>query len=338
MSKPSVFITRILLEQGLQMVQDFCQADIWLDELPPSHEELIHHVIGKDGLLCLLTDRVDAEVMDAAGKKLKVISNCAVGVDNLDLPAATARRIPVGNTPNVLTEATADFTFALMMAAARRVVEAEHQVSSGEWKTWSLRSLLGTDFSGATLGIIGFGRIGQAVSRRAIGFGMRILFTDPNPPKIPFFMTTTSSGLSIEATRVDLNTLLKESDFISLHTPLTDKTHGMMNDATFSIMKPNAVLVNTSRGAVVDQKALYEALSSGRIFAAGLDVTDPEPLPTDSPLLHLRNCIITPHIASASWQTRNKMSLMAAENLVAGLKGERLPNCANPEVYRNEQE
>jgi glyoxylate reductase len=324
MRKPRVFITRQLLEGGRKLIQDFCDAETWPGELPPSRDELIQRLPGLDGLLCLLTDRIDVEVIEAAGPGLKVISNCAVGVDNVDVPAATARGIPVGNTPGVLTEATADFAFALLMAAARRVVEAERQVRAGGWKTWSLDYMLGADFTGATLGIVGFGRIGRAVARRASGFGMRILYSDPNPA-IP--------EPGVKANQVDFDTLLRESDFVSLHTPLTVETRGLMNATAFAKMKPTSVLVNTSRGPVVDQAALFEALMSHRILAAALDVTVPEPLPIDSPLLSLENCIIVPHIASASRETRQKMSLMAAENLIAGLKGERLPNCANPEVY-----
>jgi glyoxylate reductase len=214
--------------------------------------------------------------------------------------------------------------FALLMAAARRVVEGERLVRSGGWKTWSLDTLLGVDLVGATLGIVGFGRIGRAVARRATGFGMRIIYTDPNPA---------APEPGITAAQVDFDVLLHESDFISLHTPLTNETRGLMNAAAFAKMKPTSVLVNTSRGQVVDQSALYNALKSNRIFAAALDVTVPEPLPTDSPLLTLENCLVVPHIASASRQTRQKMSRMAAENLIAGLRGERLPNCINPEVY-----
>jgi glyoxylate reductase len=333
MPKPRVFVTRLILESGLKLVQDFCEAEIWPGELPPKRDDLLRFVHCQNGLLCLLTDQIDTEVMDAAGPGLKVISNCAVGVDNVDVPAATARGIPVGNTPGVLTEATADFTFALLMAAARRVVEGERQVRSGGWKTWSLDTLLGADFAGATLGLVGFGRIGRAVAHRATGFGMRILFSDPNVVALPRLGTGTAPEPGVEATQVDFDTLLREADFVSLHTPLTDETHELMNAAAFSKMKPTAILVNTSRGSVVDQTALYEALKSHQIFAAALDVTVPEPLPTDSPLLALENCIIVPHIASASWQARQKMSRMAAENLIAGLKGEHLPNCVNPEVY-----
>ncbi len=333
MNKPKVFVTRHILESGLRLVMDFCEADVWPGELPPNREEILNHVRGQQGLLCLLTDRIDREVMEAAGPGLKVISNCAAGVDNVDVPAATARAVPVGNTPGVLTDATADFTFALLMAAARRLAEGERQVRSGAWKTWSLDNLLGADFSGAVLGLVGFGRIGQAVARRACGFGMQIIYSDPNPNVPPDQNRVRTNETRIKAKRVELDTLLRESDFISLHTPLTGETRGLINAAAFAKMKPSAVLVNTSRGPVVDQVALFEALKSHHIFAAALDVTEPEPLPTDSPLLKLDNCIVVPHIASASWRTRQNMSRMAAENLIAGLKGEHLPNCVNPEVY-----
>ena len=324
MPKPRVFVTRRILESGLKMVQEFCDTDLWLEELPPSRQILLEHVHGMDGLLCLLTDRIDDQVMDTAGPGLKVISSFSVGIDNVDVAAATARGIPVGNTPGVLTDATADMAFALLLAAGRRIGEGAQGVRSGRWKTWGPGFMLGADLNGATLGIVGFGRIGRAVARRAAGFGLRIVFSDPGPA---------APEPGVPATQVDFDRLLRESDFISLHCPLTDETRGLINADTLARMKPTAVLVNTSRGPVVDQTALYEALKSNRIFAAGLDVTDPEPLPTDSPLLTLENCTIVPHIASASWRTREKMSVMAAENLIAGLKGERLPNCVNPEVY-----
>ncbi len=324
MPKARVFVTRVIREKGLALVRDFADADIWPDELPPAREILLERVRGVDGLLCLLTDRIDAEVMDAAGPGLKVISNHAVGFDNIDVPAATARGIPVGNTPGILTDATADMTFALMMAAGRRLVEAEKFLRAGKWKTWSPSLLLGVDFVGATLGIIGFGRIGQAVAKRASGFDMRILYYDPGP---------SPSHPSLPAVATDLDTLLAESDFVSLHVPLTPQTRHLVNAEFLSKMKPGAVLVNTSRGGVLDQEALYQALKAGRLFAAALDVTDPEPLPLDSPLLELDNCIIVPHIASASVQSRDNMALLAAQNLIAGLKGERLPHCVNPQVY-----
>jgi glyoxylate reductase len=324
MSKSKVFVTRAIPEKGFEIIRDFCDVDLWPDELPPTREELLQHVRGVEGLLCLLTDRVDSEVMDEAGAQLKVISNHAVGFDNIDVQAATARKIPVGNTPDVLTDATADFAFALMMAVARRIPEAERYVHEGKWKTWGPMILLGVDLKGATLGLIGFGRIGQAMARRAAGFDMRVIYYDPSETK---------SEADVKARRVDFETLLKESDFISLHTPLTPDTHHLINSEALSKMKPNAVLVNTSRGPVVDMEALYEALKEKHIFGAGLDVTEPEPLPLDSPLLTLDNIVFVPHIASASKTTRDKMSSMAAQNLIAGLKGERLPNCVNPQVY-----
>lgn len=324
MSKPKVFVTRLILENGLHLVRDFCDADVWPEELPPSRKVILDHVHGVDGLLCLLTDQIDASIMDTAGPGLKVISSFSVGIDNVDVVAASARGIPVGNTPGVLTDATADMAFALLLAAGRRIVEGAQAVRDGQWKTWGPAFMLGADLAGATLGIVGFGRIGRALARRASGFGMRIIFSDPSQ---------TSSEPGVRAAQVDLDTLLREADFISLHTPLTDETRDLINAETLGRMKATAVLVNTSRGPVVDQQALYEALASKRIFAAALDVTVPEPLPVESPLLTLDNCLIVPHIASASWRTRERMSLMAAENLIAGLKGERLPNCVNPEVY-----
>ena len=324
MEKPRVFVTRRIPDRGLDMVKNFCEAEIWEGELPPGREALLEAVRGKDGLLCLLTDRIDAEVMDAAGPQLKVISNQAVGFDNIDIPAATLRGIPVGNTPDVLTEATADFSFALLMAAGRRVLEGVQYVREGKWKTWSPSLLLGADFRGATLGLVGFGRIGKAMARRAAGFDMRVIFCDPQEVELP---------ADIKAQQVELDVLLEESDFISLHTPLTPRTRHLIDAAALAKMKPTAVLVNTSRGPVVDLDALYHALKEGRLLAAGLDVTEPEPIPPDHPLLSLDNAIIVPHIASASRSTRDKMAWMAAENLIAGLKGRHLPNCINPEVY-----
>jgi glyoxylate reductase len=324
MPKPRVFVTRIIRDKGLDLVREFCDAEVWPADLPPDREAMLEKVRGVDGLLCTLTDRVDAEVLDAAGPGLMVVSTYAVGFDNIDVAAATARAIPVGNTPGVLTEATADFAFALLMAAARRVTEAERYLRAGKWQTWQPSGLLGVDFVGATLGLIGFGRIGQAVARRASGFGMRVIYFSPTTPPNP----------SLGATPVEsLDALLAQSDFVSLHTPLTPKTRQMVNADFLSKMKPNAVLVNTARGGVLDQSALYDALKNKRIFAAALDVTDPEPLPLDSPLLTLENCIIAPHIGSASEKTRDDMAVLAANNLIAGLKGERLPHCVNPQVY-----
>ena len=325
MNKPRVFVTRPIPDRGLDVIKNFCDADVWTDELPPSREVLLERVRGVKGIVSLLTDRIDGEVMDAAGPQLKVVSNQAVGFDNIDVAAATQRGIPVGNTPDVLTDATADFAFALMMAAGRRIVEGERYVRAGKWKTWSPSLLLGVDFKGATLGLVGFGRIGKAMARRAAGFDMRVIYYDPLETKPP---------ADVKATHVDMETLLEDSVFISLHTPLTADTRRLIDAAALAKMKPTAVLVNTSRGPVVDLDALYEALKVKRIFAAALDVTEPEPLPMDHPLLTLENALIVPHIASASKTTRDKMSWMAAQNLIAGLKGEHLPNCVNPQVYK----
>ena len=324
MSKPKVFVTRGIPEKGFKIVSNFCEVDLWPNELPPTRDELLQHVRGVDGLLCLLTDKIDGEVIDEAGPQLKVISNHAVGFDNIDVNAATVRKIPVGNTPGVLTDATADFAFALMMAVARRIPEAERYVREGKWKTWGPMLLLGVDLKGATLGLVGFGRIGKAMARRAAGFDMRVIYYDPSEEK---------PDSDLNATPVDFETLLRDSDFISLHTPLTPDTHHLIDSGALSKMKSNAVLINTARGPVVDPDALYEALKERRIFGAGLDVTDPEPLPMDSPLLALDNIVIVPHIASASKTSRDQMSWMAAQNLIAGLKGEPLPNCVNPQVY-----
>jgi glyoxylate reductase len=325
MAKPKVFVTRVIPDKGLDLVKDFCDVDLWEGELPPSRDELLKRVQGMDGLLSLLTDKIDGEVMDAAGSQLKVISNFAVGFDNIDVSAATVRKLPVGNTPDVLTDSTADFAFALMLSAGRRILEGDRYVRAGKWQTWSPMLLLGIEMKGTTLGLVGFGRIGKAMARRAVGFDMRVIYYDPNE---------TGYDYDVKATQVDLETLLEESDFISLHTPLTPATHHLINSEALARMKPSAVLVNTSRGPVVDLDALYDALKSKRIFAAGLDVTEPEPLPAAHPLLTLDNIIIVPHIASASKTARDKMAWLAAKNLIAGLKGDPLPNCVNPEVYK----
>jgi glyoxylate reductase len=324
MAKPKVFVTRSIPAKGLDMIRGFCDADVWQEELPPPQEEIIRRVRDVEGFVSLLTDKIDAAVMDAA-PRLKVISNMAVGVDNVDVPAATARKLPVGNTPGVLTDATADQTFALLLAAARRLSEGQKYVRDGLWKTWHPQFLLGADLAGATLGIIGFGRIGQAVAKRAQGFDLRVIYYDP------------TSQPAFGASSVGFETLLHESDFVSLHVPLTTATRHLVNAQFLSKMKPTAILVNTSRGSVVDQSALYDALKSKRIFAAALDVTDPEPLPMSSPLLELENCLIVPHLGSASKHTRDMMAYLAAQNLIAGLKGERLPNCVNVEVYKSDK-
>ena len=324
--RPRVFVSRRIPEDGLRPIEADCEATIWPDELPPPRDALLAAVAGCDGILTLLTDQVDDELLDAAGPQLRVVSNYAVGFDNIDVPACTRRGIPVGNTPGVLTDTTADLAFALLMAAARRLPEGDRYVRTGQWRTWGPMLLLGPDVHGGTLGIVGFGRIGQALARRANGFSMTILYHDVN--RLP---DEVSSPLG--ATFVELDELFARSDFVSLHVNLTPETRHMINADSLGRMKSSAVLVNTSRGPVVDQPALYAALRDGVIAAAALDVTDPEPIPADDPLLSLDNCLVVPHIASASRATRGKMAEMAAANLLAGVRGEQIPTPVNPEVY-----
>jgi glyoxylate reductase len=323
--RPRVFVARRIPDAGLDPVRAATDADIWPDELPPPRDELLRRVAGCDGLLTLLTDTVDEELLDAAGAQLRVVSNYAVGFDNVDVAACTRRGIPVGNTPGVLTDTTADLAWALLMAAARRLPEADRYVRAGKWRTWGPLLLLSPDVHGGTLGLVGFGRIGQAVARRAGGFGMTVLYHDVTraDPEVE---------AELEATFVALDELLERADFLSLHVNLTPETRGLIDADALRRMKPTAVLVNTARGPVVDTNALLDALRDGEIAAAALDVTDPEPLPADHPLVGLDNCLVVPHIASASHATRGRMAEMAAANLLAGLRGERLPTCVNPEA------
>ena len=321
-----VFVARIIPDEGLRPVVEACEARVWQGELPPPRDELLRAIDGCDGVLTLLTDRVDDEFLDRAGGQLKVVSNFAVGFDNVDVAACTRRGVAVGNTPGVLTETTADLAWALLMAAARRLPEGDRYVRAQRWKTWGPMLLMGPDVHGSTIGIVGFGRIGQAVARRAAGFGMKIVYHD-------VARVDPAVEAAHGATFLPLEELLARADFVSLHVNLTAETRHLMNAERLGWMKPDAVLVNTSRGPVVDQRALYEALRDGVIFAAALDVTDPEPIPSDDPLLTLDNCLIVPHIASASRATRGKMAAMAAANLLAGVRGDRLPTPVNPEVY-----
>ncbi len=317
-ARPRVFVSRCIPDAGLAPIREACELTVWPDELPPPREALLDAVAGCDGILTLLTDRVDVELLERAGPGLKVVSNYAVGFDNVDVAECTRRGIAVGNTPGVLTETTADLAFALLMAAARRIPEGDRYVRAGRWTTWDPLLLLGPDVHGGTLGIVGFGRIGRAVARRASGFGMTVLYHDlaELPPDV-----TEPLG----ATSVPLDELFRRSDFVSLHVNLTPDTRGLVNAERLRLMKPTAILVNTSRGPVVDQAALYEALRDGVIAGAALDVTDPEPIRPDDPLLGLDGCLVVPHIASASRATRARMAEMAAANLLAGLRGEPLP-------------
>lgn len=321
--KPQVLVTRRVPQPGIDLLASACRVDLWDSDLPISRDVLLQRIADKDGLYCLLTERIDDELLDAA-PRLRVVSQMAVGVDNIDVAACTHRGIPVGNTPGVLTETTADLTWALLLAAARRVVEGVDFVRAGRWLTWSPTALLGQDVHGATLGIIGLGRIGQAVARRARGFDMRVLYhSRQRKPE---------AEQALDACYVDLDELLAQSDFVSLHVSLTPETHHLIDRTALRTMKPSAVLINTARGGVVDHAALVEALRAGEIACAALDVTEPEPLPADHLLASLPNCIVVPHIASASVATRSRMAVMAAENLLAGLRGEALPNCVNPEA------
>jgi glyoxylate reductase len=315
-----VYVTRVIPEEGLKLVEAAASVEVWPEEGPPPREVLLEKVRDVDGLLCLLTDRIDAELLDRA-PRLRVVSNLAVGYDNIDVPACTARGIRLGNTPGVLTETTADLAFALLMATARRIVEAERFLRDGKWKTWSPMLLTGRDVHHATLGIVGMGRIGYEMAKRAHGFDMTVLYADVRPHE--------AAERDYGARRLPLDELLAQSDFVTIHTPLLPETRGLIGAEALARMKPTAILVNTSRGPVVDQAALYEALKNGVIAGAGLDVFEVEPLPMDSPLLTLENVVLAPHIGSASIATRTRMSVLAAENLVAGLRGENLPNPVN---------
>jgi len=321
--KPRVYVTRLIPESAIKKLADNADCRVWEGELPVPREVLLREVQAADAVLSLLTDKIDAAVMDAS-PKLRVISNMAVGFDNVDVREATKRKIMVCNTPEVLTDTTADFAFAMLLAAARRIVEGERMVKAGKWKTWGPMILLGQDVHHSTFGIVGLGRIGTEVAKRAKGFDTKVIYYDAiRRPDL-------EKELGIEFR--DLRTLLAESDFITVHTPLIPETYHLIGEEQFKIMKRTAILVNTSRGPIVDPKALYNALRSRQIAYAALDVTEPEPIPLDDPLLTLENIVIAPHIASASVATRTKMALMAVENLLAGVRGERPPHIVNPEV------
>lgn len=310
---------------GLDRLVAECEADVWTDPLPPPRDVLLQRIGGCEGVLSMLTERVDAEFMDAAGPQLKVVSNYAVGFNNVDIPEATRRGIRVGHTPGVLTEATADMAIALLLSAARRIVEGSDYVRAGRWRTWEPLGHIGLDLQGKTLGIVGMGRVGAAVARKAHGgWSMRILYHDLHRNE--------AAEQDVGARRVDFDTLLAESDFISVHVDLNESTRGMFNTGAFRRMKRTAVFVNTARGPLHNQRDLYEALLEGEIVAAGLDVTDPEPIAMDDPLLTLPNCVIVPHIASATTASRNGMAEIAADNLLQGLRGEPLRCWVNPEV------
>ena len=324
-SKPRVFVTREIPRAGLDRVLQACDAEVWREPLPPPRDVLLQKIRGCEGVLSLLTEKVDAEFFDAAGPQLKVVSNFAVGFNNIDVPEATRRRIRVGNTPDVLTDATADMAFALLISAARRVVEGQDYIRAGRWKTWEPLGHIGQDLWERTIGIVGMGRIGMAMARRCQGgWNMRVLYHDR--------YRSEKAEQELGARQVELDELLAESDFVSVHADLNDSTRGMFNASAFRKMKNTAVFVNTARGPLHVQSDLYDALKSGEIFAAGLDVTDPEPPSPDDPLLTLPNCVIAPHIASATVSSRNGMAEIAADNLLLGLEENPLRCWVNREM------
>lgn len=321
---PKVFVARRIPAAGLDRIAAAADVDVWPDRLPPPPDVLRERVKGCDGLVSLLTDRVDAALLDAA-PRLRVVSNFAVGFNNVDVPACTARGVRVGNTPGVLTDATADIAVTLLLAAARRLGESATDAKEGRWLTWEPLGWLGQDLAGKTLGIVGMGRIGFAAAKRLHhGWGMRVLYTARSAKP--------DADRELAARRVELDELLRESDYVSVHADLNPTTKGLFGTETFARMKPTAVFVNTSRGPLVDQVALAAALRAGTIFAAGLDVTDPEPLPPDHELYALPNCVIAPHVASATVGTRDAMATRCADNLLAGLRGDPLPYPVNPEA------
>lgn len=319
----SVFVAREIPAAGLDRIRHQTECVVWPERLPPSREELIRNSAGCDGVLTLLSDTIDAEFFDRVGPQLKVISNFAVGYNNIDIAEATRRGVSVGNTPGVLTDATADIAVALLLAAARSVKEGIQNVTQREWLTWEPMGFIGQDLTGAIVGIVGMGRIGAAVAKRLhYGWGMNVIYASRSPrPDI---------DRSLNARRVDFEQLLRDSSFVSIHTDLNPSTAKMFNRDTFPLMRPESVLVNTARGGIVDEEALYDALTQKTIFAAGLDVTDPEPLHPESPLNGLSNCVILPHVGSGTISSRNAMAEIAADNLLAGLAGTPLRHQVRP--------
>jgi glyoxylate reductase len=323
--KKKIYVTRELPEEAMRVLKSKFDVEVWEGEMPPPKSILVEKVKEVDGVICLLTEKFDEEVVNAAGSWLRGICQIAVGFDNINVKAATARGICVTNTPGVLTETTADYAFTLMVATARRIAEADRYVKSGQWKVpWGLMMLLGQDIWGKTLGIVGIGRIGSAVAKRAKGFNMKIVYYDV------FRNEQVEKELGIEY--VPLEKLLRESDFVTVHVPLTPETHHLINEERLRTMKKTACLVNTSRGPVVDEKALCKALKEGWIWAAGLDVWEKEPVDMNNPLLKLDNVTAAPHIASGSIATRTRMAVMAAENMVAILDGRVPLNLVNKEA------
>ena len=317
---PKVFVTRKVAQEAINIIAPYAEVDIWDKEDTPPREEFLLRIADVEGLLLWGADKIDGDAMDAA-LKLKVIANISVGYDNIDVEAATSRGIRVSNTPGVVTDSTADLTFSLMLAIARRLVEMVNLTIKGGWEMWGPMEMLGCDVHHKTLGIIGLGRIGAAVAKRAQGFSMKVIYND-------IVRRPNEAELGVEYIE-DIPTLLGLSDFVTIHVPLAMETKHLIGAKELSFMKPTATLINASRGNVIDQKALYEALKRKQIQGAAIDVTAVEPIPPDDPLLTLDNIIITPHIGTQTGETGVKMGVLAAENLVAGLKGEPMPNCVN---------
>ena len=324
MTRPKVFATHQLFDEARQILDAACDVEYWTNEERPPREEVLHRVKDKEGLVCLLTEKVNEELLRVA-PKLRIAANVAVGYDNIDVDNCTKRGVVATNTPGVLDETTADFAWALMMTVARRIAEGEQLARSGNWKGWNLDQLCGVDIWGKTLGLVGFGRIGRAVARRALGFHMKVIYTDA--VKAP-----EEVAKSLNAEFRDMNALLAESDFISLHVPLMPETRGLFDSPKFYRMKPTAFLINTSRGSVVEEAALVAALGAKKIAGAALDVYENEPF--IHPGLKRPNVVLAPHLASASLETRTKMAVMAAENVVALFTGQTPPNMVNPVVLR----
>lgn len=322
---PSIFLTRKMAQEAIDtLIAEGFHVEVWPDEMPPPRQVLLEKAHEADALITLVTDRIDEELL-LNSPNLKVVANMAVGFDNFDVTVATNQGIVLSNTPKILTKTTADLTFALLLAAARRVVEGDRHVRQGKWKTWHPQFYLGQDVHEKILGIIGLGQIGLEVGKRAMGFDMQVLYYDP----IRNSQAEQQHGFTFCS---DLTAVLRQADFVTVHTVLSSATYHLIGKAELEIMKANAILVNASRGAIIDPKALFEALRDGVIAGAGLDVTEPEPIDMSDPLLTLENVIIAPHIGSASHQTRARMASLAVENVIAFFKGEIMPTCINPEA------
>jgi len=324
-TKPNVYVTRMLPRPAIDLLREYCEVEINPDDRVLTRAELIEKVRGRDAVLCLLTDTIDGGIFDAAGPQCKIFANYAVGFNNIDIAAATQRGIIITNTPGVLTDATADIAWALLFATARRIVESDNYLRAGKFQGWGPMLFLGRDITGKTLGVIGAGRIGSNFAKKSKGFEMKVLYTDLQPNAA--FEAETGARF------VDKETLLRESDFVSVHVPLLPETKHLISESELKLMKPTAILINTSRGPVVDEKALVKALRDGEIWGTGLDVYENEPA-LEPGLVDLPNVVIVPHIASATFETRTNMGLIAVRNIIAVFEGKKPPNCVNPEVLR----